>query len=189
MADWRKGPGVRKTRGLRSTGFALAVAGVALFAVGSAAAAPRSRGIQTVQPMISPQYQAKTAPQFVGAEPHGFIAGPSRGGSRRAAAEADLSKPATWYHSSSLQYQLANAIIDRAAWRYVADSTLSAKATTPDTAPAKAVAISGSGLDSKDARLLFRLGLVLAAAYAVFLVVWLWSTRFRAHHRRRAVRY
>jgi predicted outer membrane lipoprotein len=189
MADRRKGLGVGTTRGLRSTGFALAVGGLALFPVGSAAAAARSRGVVTVQAVISPQYQAKTASQVVGAEPHGFIAGPSRGGSRGAAAEADLFKPATWYHSSPLQYELPNSISHRAALINHGYRALSAQETIPDTGPSKAIAIGGTGVDQEDARLLFRLGLVLAVAYAVFLAVWFWSTRVRAHHRRRAVRY
>jgi hypothetical protein len=46
-----------------------------------------------------------------------------------------------------------------------------------------------AGLDPKDVRMLFRLGLVLGLAYLVFLVLWLWMTRIRPHGRRRVVRY
>jgi hypothetical protein len=167
----------------------LALAGLTLFAVALAVPAARSSTGQISKAVIPPQYQAKNASQVVGAEPHGFIAGPSRGGATGVAAEADLFKSATWYHSVPLRYQLPRTI---AGYPFSTDNTyrtLSVKRTVSDTALGKPISIGGAGLDQKDARLLFRLGLVLAAAYAVFLVVWLWRTRVRPHHRRRAVRY
>jgi predicted outer membrane lipoprotein len=139
--------------------------------------------------MISPQYQAKSASQVVGAEPHGFIADPSRGDAQRVAAGADRPERATWYHSVSLQYQLPGRIRKSRSMGTDISRTLNTRSTTSDTAPKKVVSIIGSGLDPKDERLLFRLGLVLAAAYTVFLAVWLWMTRVRPHDRRRAVRY
>lgn len=189
MGERAKGLGVGATRGLRSAGFALAVAGMALFAIGSAVATARSRAVPTLQTMISPQYQAKMPFGVVGAGPHGFIAGPSRSGADGVAAAADLSKPGKWYHSVFVRYQLPKRIAVSRPRENGAYRTLSARSTGLDTAPHKAIPIVGAGLDQKDLRLLFRLGLALAAAYAVFLGVWLWRTRVRPHDRRRAVRY
>jgi len=189
MADRRKGVGVGTTRGLRSAAFALVGVGLALVAGGSAASAARSDRVSALRTVISPQYQAKIASQVVGAEPHGFTAGPSSGGVTRVVAEADLLRGAAWYHRRALQYQLTKQIANQASVRNDTVRLSSAHSTVPGTASPRAISIVGSGLDQKDERLLVRLGLILAGAYAVFLVAWLWGTRIRPHHRRRAVRY
>jgi hypothetical protein len=139
--------------------------------------------------MISPQYQAKTTSQVVGAEPHGFIGGPSRGGLTRVATEADLAQGTAWYHGGNLQYQLTKQIAEWEPGTRGDDRLLNARSTAPNTASRNAISMFGSRLDQKDERLLGRLGLILAGAYGVFLVAWLWGTRIRPHHRRRAVRY
>ena len=127
------------------------------------------------------------------AEPQGSIANPPRGGTSQVAAEADPSNSQTRYHAVYLQYQLLAVIVRPATTKDAPDGLGIVERTKSTTSRAidaqKVISTVTPGLDQKDVRRLFWLGLVLGLAYLVFLVLWLWRTRIRPHGRRRVVRY
>jgi cobalamin biosynthesis Mg chelatase CobN len=193
MAFLRRDREVVTNRRFRSVGFALVAAGFALSTGLSAALAGGSSAVRDSRLVISPQYQAKNVSNAVEAEPQGSTANPLRGGTSQVAAEADPSNSQTRYHAVDLQYQLP-ASITRPAIAQGAPDRLgiverTRSATSRPIGARKVISTATPGLDRKDVRRLFRLGLVLGLAYLVFLVLWLWRTRIRPHGRRRVVRY
>lgn len=193
MAFLRRDREVVTNRRFRSAGFALVAAGFALSTGLSAALAGGSSTARDSRAVISPQYQAKNVSNAVEAEPQGSTANPPRGGASQVAAEADPSNSQTRYHAVYLQYQLLAAIVRRATAQDAPDGFGIVERTKSTTSRAidaqKVISTVTPGLDQKDVRRLFRLGLVLGLAYLVFLVLWLWRTRIRPHGRRRIVRY
>ena len=193
MAFLRRDREVVTNRRFRSAGFALVAAGFALSTGLSAALAGGSSAARDSRAVISPQYQAKNVSNAVEAEPQGSTANPPRGGTSQVAAEADPSNSRTRYHPVYLQYQLLGAIVRPATAQGAPDGLGIVERTKSATSRAidarKVISTVTPGLDQKDVRRLFRLGLVLGLAYLVFLVLWLWRTRIRPHGRRRVVRY
>lgn len=193
MAFWRRTRAVRRTRRLWPVGFVVVAGGLALPTGASATLAVRSSAASTSSSVVSAQYQAKNVSNAVEAGPRGSTAEPPRGVASHVAAEADPSKSRTWYHSFHLQYQLFRSIPERTTTGSIRYRLMIAGRTTPPTSrpisARKLIPTVVPGLNQKDARILFRLGLVLGLTYLVFLVVWLWGTRVRPHDRGRVVRY